>query len=646
MQENETSRITKPQGSLTERLLSPLNRLVQTWQAQQAPVDALVARANRQALIEDARQRCESLLADALPCKQRFPYGLLLQDGDQSQVLDSDTWLIQFAPAQSERLAIVGPSGSGKSFLLHSLALELLDQVDDDEGAVVPILLSLASWDGHTSFKTWLRESLAQRFCTTSGLIAKLLKNERTVLLIDDFELIALTQGYLNSIQSCLEEYQTALVICCEPEVYQADLAQIAPKALLPQAMPFELVEQIVDSADRPGLHHTLLALPELADLSQNPLMLKLMLGAYRHNHAPTKLATDREGLREQVIEDYIEHSLGKLAKQDELHTTKLKQRLGWLAHNLQKHKHGNEFQIEWLQPSWLQPIIWRWLWSVFILVGISVIGCIITVGWFLAQFASSTNRESLIELAGAILPVGLAIGLGGALPKAVDQIYPRERLDWSTSHMLERFVPTLTAMFQIGCIFGGFVFLNFAIGQNFYKGMFAFFTIMSVLQSLTLGVVLVDGSKASKIAPRFVANQAILGNFKSLLFGIPFAGLIGFIISSILLLSLLLSFVDLKVAMKYIGLENLLRILGILSLPLTMLACFIGFIGFGGAALFQHYLLRLLLCLSGLIPLNLPAWLEETSKTGLIVRFGGYYRFQHPSIQAALAKKRPASQY
>lgn len=379
MQENETSSLSQGQEGFSKRLLAPLNKLFRAWQAQQAPIDALVARANRQALIEDARQRCESLLADALPCEQRFPYGLLHQEGDQSEVLDSDTWLIQFAPAQSERLAIVGPSGSGKSFLLHSLALDLLDQVDD-EGAVVPILLSLASWDGRSSLEWWLRESLALRFCTTKELIEKLLKNERTVLLIDDFEQIALTknkQGYLNSIQSCLEEYQTALVICCEPEVYQADLAQIAPKTLLPQNMPLELIEQIVDSADRPDLQHMLLALPELADLSQNPLMLKLMFGAYRHNHAPTELATDRERLREQVIEDYIDHSLGKISKQDKLQAAKLKRTLGWLAHNLLKRKHGNEFQIEWLQPSWLQSAIWRRLWLLLSFVGISVISCI-----------------------------------------------------------------------------------------------------------------------------------------------------------------------------------------------------------------------------------------------------------------------------
>lgn len=267
-----------------------------------------------------------------------------------------------------------------------------------------------------------------------------------------------------------------------------------------------------------------------------------------------------------------------------------------------------------------------------------------------------SADSEVLLALAKAILPSGLWIGLlivlGAVFLNSSNLIFPRERLDWSTSHMLDEVITIITTFIMglkgLGIL--ALFYLSFGlIARGSLKGLLAFCMIIGMLQSIELSVALLDGSKASKIAPRRIPNQAIRGSLKSFLLGIPFAGLIGIVSSCLLLISIfwpisLLALADLKRIIDLIGMENLLRILGILSLSLTMITCFIGFIGFGGAALFQHYLLRLLLWLSGLSPLNLPAWLEEISKTGLIVRFGGYYRFQHPSIQAALAKKRPAS--
>jgi hypothetical protein len=59
----------------------------------------------------------------------------------------------------------------------------------------------------------------------------------------------------------------------------------------------------------------------------------------------------------------------------------------------------------------------------------------------------------------------------------------------------------------------------------------------------------------------------------------------------------------------------------------------------YGGAAVLKHYILRLLLCLSGAFPLNIAAFLDSCAQRQLVYRIGGGWRFPHNLIRDYFAE-------
>ena len=63
-----------------------------------------------------------------------------------------------------------------------------------------------------------------------------------------------------------------------------------------------------------------------------------------------------------------------------------------------------------------------------------------------------------------------------------------------------------------------------------------------------------------------------------------------------------------------------------------------VGLLQYGGAAVIQHYVLRLVLSYCSPAPFNLVRWLEAARQRGMLVRVGGGYRFYHELIQRHFA--------
>jgi len=116
--------------------------------------------------------------------------------------------------------------------------------------------------------------------------------------------------------------------------------------------------------------------------------------------------------------------------------------------------------------------------------------------------------------------------------------------------------------------------------------------------------------------------NQGILSSVQNMLrFGIPFGLMIGFVAWVVLTIA---SFVKISLlATLFIGI-------------------LFGFLEFGGIAVIQHYVLRLMLYLEGFTPLNVVRFLNYANRLILLRKVGGSFQFIHRLLLEHFAAKYP----
>jgi DNA polymerase III delta prime subunit len=84
-----------------------------------------------------------------------------------------------------QRLAIVGPPGSGKTIALMALARDLASEAITDPDRPLPLLVSAASWEaGRTGFIEWL----AREVPMLASTMADLIRSRQTILLVDGLD--------------------------------------------------------------------------------------------------------------------------------------------------------------------------------------------------------------------------------------------------------------------------------------------------------------------------------------------------------------------------------------------------------------------------------------------------------------------------
>ncbi len=116
--------------------------------------------------------------------------------------------------------------------------------------------------------------------------------------------------------------------------------------------------------------------------------------------------------------------------------------------------------------------------------------------------------------------------------------------------------------------------------------------------------------------------NQGILSSVQNMLrFGIPFGLMVGFVAWVVLTTA---GFVKIPLLGALFG--------GILG----------GFGWFGGDAVIQHYILRLMLYLEGFTPLNVVRFLNYANRLILLRKVGGSFQFIHRLLLEHFAAKYP----
>jgi hypothetical protein len=200
------------------------------------------------------------------------------------------------------RLVILGPPGSGKSELLISLMVRLLNQRPAPEKmpVKVPVLVPITSWDPReTRLEQWLEEWLIASYPLLGGrlagpgdesLAAALLRADRIALILDGFdELPERNRGQALDRLSA-ESYVLRNVLLASrtddfDEVVRSDDARVrhlaGAEGVVLEDQKLDAVIRYLEKGSAPGRWDAVLRAPGLAAVFRTPLMAMLADSMY-----------------------------------------------------------------------------------------------------------------------------------------------------------------------------------------------------------------------------------------------------------------------------------------------------------------------------------------------------------------------------
>ena len=142
------------------------------------------------------------------------------------------------------RLVVLGDPGAGKTVLALELQIRLLEYRRHDLALPIPVLISATAYDTRLSWPEWLAEHLAQRFSIRVQLVARLIRDNRILPIVDGIDEIDQSDeqkragaliGALNASMRGLE--RAPLVVTCRSGEYK-DLVREIDRAAHIQLIP------------------------------------------------------------------------------------------------------------------------------------------------------------------------------------------------------------------------------------------------------------------------------------------------------------------------------------------------------------------------------------------------------------------------
>ncbi|MCG8347164.1 MAG: NACHT domain-containing protein [Chloroflexales bacterium] len=598
------------------------------------------AQQNRRMLIEDTRLRVAEIRRSAqrlipldlaarpdvveAPGVLQRPYDLARRTvGQPDEVLPAGTRLIDLYDSQNGQLLILGAPGAGKTMLLHELAADLLDRAERDPALPVPVVFSLATWRPGQSMVDWLVSELASRYMGRTSVYERLAQQGAILPLLDGLDEVAPPErrvqcvAAINVIGQHLEA-RTPLVVTCREREY-ADLPHLRlNRAIVARPLNDTQIAAYLDGPSYAALRTALANDAELRDAACTPLLLGMMAQTYQERGPAFPPNATPTQIRQVILSDYVAFCCAPAAdaRAFRVPVARLRVFLGWLARGMQSHGNQQEFYLEFLQPTWLRDRRQIKQWSVIAnLVGGLVVGLLfeLLVGLGVGLFFG-------------LLSAGLFEQLRGG------KIELAERLLWSFRRLQQYWWTEVKGFLILGLVLGlgialsnGLVFgpdfgLGTGLGASLGLGLLS---VLAFGLSTGLDIGLLFGLTSGVMDVRTKPNQGIHRSAQNALIGGLVVGLGGGLVGGL---------VGGLIGGLFFGLAGTL----------------VGTLGrYGGFAVIQHYALRLLLALSGAVPLRLVRALDEARNRGLLVRVGGGYRFYHRLLQDYFAaQQEPGQRY
>lgn|GEM_PF-1381958 len=510
------------------------------------------------------------------------------------------------------RLLIMGEPGAGKSMLLLKFGLELIERAEKDEHFPIPILLDLASWKNEqATFEEWLEFNLPYvggSFGISKDAAKNLVEKHEILPLLDGFDEIAeehrnscfeKLSTYLDTIVQHQRPNYPQLIICSRISEYEAAKDANVNAAVQIQTLDKKAVDKALEilaedknfvAAKR--VRKALIHNPNLYTALSSAFFVHTLLEIAQMHPLGFKGNTKTE-LQQEITNFYVEQELKKVEGCEQLKTKKY---LAWLAWKIKNIENKVSLELVDLQPYWsVEKSLYNKVFGV--VVGLVVNMYFVLVVGLIAVLIGVLNDELVNGFVFGLyygLTYGLSFGLFFGLMAGFtgpSNIYPNEIKQ----------INTKDTDFDVFKVF--FFVVIFALYGSLV------FSLVALLVGLVNGITVYSSlPKINNPYKRFT-NQFIFDFVK---WAFIFSSVSGF---------------------SYIALEE---------------NSLIGFIhgGVFGVAiaiainpLFQHFSLRFVLWFQKVIPLRLRTFLNQSSKTGLLLKDGGKWRFRHQLIHDNLAE-------
>ncbi len=513
-------------------------------------------------------------------------------------------------------LLIMGAPGAGKTTTLLQLVTDLVQQAELDEAKSVPVVLSLATWQGDKTLAEWMADELSNQYEVPRKLGQRWLGNGRLLPLLDGLDEVELElrEGCAQAINQFRRQHtDKSLAVTTRVRDYQALDAQLKlNQAIVLQPLSLDQIDIYLASVGKrlAGLRAALQTDDSLRELAQSPLMLSIMTLAYYRMPADVAISLGGGELSRKLLFDvYVERMTRYRGGEQEYAPDDAVRWLAWLARQMAARNKTMLF-LESLQPNWLPRDQQRsYADRLKLLLGglVALVGLVAgIVGLMIA------GRPAFFWGVGLGVLAGAAVGVGGRFLARRrikwNQIETVETLDWSWPHA------------------------GFGSGIGVFAGALAGWPLAAagrgrwpslpwvLLLALVFGLsqLLENGLIRSEVKLRTAPGQGIARSRRNgLLVGVGSGVGTAVILFIVLTLS--------QNWLNFYMINTLAWIVGA-SLYLGL----VGGLMNGGLAALQHR--RLLTCLqkNGAMPPDYVHFLDYAAERNLLRKVGGGYMFAH----------------
>jgi len=536
-------------------------------------------------------------------------------------------------------LLILGEPGSGKTMALLGLARDLLNRAEQDETQPIPVVFNLSSWrGGNQTIFDWLVQELREKYQVSKALSKTWVTNEQLLLLLDGLDEVRtdLRDGCILALNQFVQEHgKTETVVSSRVRDYEAlSLRLKFQGSILIKPLTTEQVNQYLAEAGE-SLASVRVAIqvdPLFKDLIKTPLILNIVSLTYQEIsfHSLPKTSSKQKYIS-YLFDAYIERMFFRRRNKNQHYAKeRVKSCLTFLAQGMQKNAQSI-FLIESLQPSWLKSGIQRWIYS----FGLAVVAGVyidLIVGIIFILAARHFNKydpdfqllNELMKNVGIMwelwkvtffLTIGVLTLIGIVGNPSDEKIGLVATLNWSFNRAkigLVMLIPgiLIILLFRIMWI-NESLRISMWINESFVENLklfLAFIIIPGFIASmLGLIITLMSGRVEPDIETSVTPNQgAWQSRINSLVFTLVCGVAFGLFFSLVLGLGVTAGLVS--------GL-----IFGLI----------LGVFG-GGAASIQHFILRIVLYLSGSVPWNYARFLDYATERIFLQKVGGGYIFIH----------------
>lgn len=337
-------------------------------------------------------------------------------------------------------MLILGAPGAGKTTLLLQLARDLLQRAVQDAQHPIPVVFPLSSWTRQRrSLSLWLIDALSEQYDVPRKIGQAWVDDDQILPLLDGLDEVA--DEHQDACVDAINEFRHGhgllpLAVCSRAAEYEALGSVLRLQgAVMLQPLTTEQVKGYFIQVGEPvaGLREVLEKDPALAELTDTPLMLAVMILAYAGNSLEAIQAhnTTLQNRRESLFAAYLNRMFQRRGGIRRYTREQTEVCLTWLAGQMTRHNQ-TVFYLEHMQPDWL-PKPQRWISTTGARATAALIGGLISgLPVLLYRMVADVDvmEASALRLLWLInVFAGAAVG---ALPRIWGNITPVETTSWS----------------------------------------------------------------------------------------------------------------------------------------------------------------------------------------------------------------------